>query len=85
MSKGDDTVVEIQNHDHKFAALDDLTKIGCIGPKISATTQKDGVTTFTQMADTSVERLAEILKDAQIRLVNPGSWTEQANLAAEGQ
>jgi endonuclease III len=85
MTKGDDTVVEIQNHDHESATPDDLTKIEGIGPKISATMQTARVTTFAQMADTSVERLAEILQVAQIRLGNPSTWPEQAKLAAEGQ
>ena len=85
MTKGDDTVVEIQNHDHESAVPDDLTKIEGIGPKISATMQDSGVVTFAQMADTSVERLAEILQAAQIRFGNPGTWPEQAKLAAEGQ
>ncbi|MBE9523651.1 MAG: hypothetical protein IMY76_01035 [Chloroflexi bacterium] len=85
MTKGDDTVVEIQNHDHEAATPDDLTKIEGIGPKISATMQSAGVVTFAQMADTSVERLAEILGAAGIRLGNPGTWPEQAKLAAEGQ
>ena len=85
MTKGDDTVVEIQNQDHESAVPDDLTKIEGIGPKISATMQDAGVVTFAQMADTSVKRLAEILQAAQIRLGNPGTWPEQAKLAAEGQ
>jgi len=85
MAQGDDTVVESHEHDHQSAAPDDLTTIEGIGPKISATMQAVGVTTFSQMAGTSVERLEEILKDAGIRLGNPSTWPEQANLAAEGQ
>lgn len=81
MTTGDDTVVE--THERDSTTPDDLTKIEGIGPKISATMHAAGLKTYTQMADTSVERLEEILKDAQIRLGNPSTWPEQAGLAAK--
>ena len=64
---------------------DDLTKIEGIGPKISGLMKESGVATFAVMAETSVERLQEILQGADFRaLADPTTWPEQAKLAAQG-
>lgn len=65
---------------------DDLTRIEGIGPKISALLQAAGIRTFAQLAHTDVSRLQEILDAAgpRFRLADPGTWPEQARLAAEG-
>ena len=63
----------------------DLTAIEGIGPKISGLMKESGVSTFAAMADTSVERLQEILQTADFRaLADPTTWPEQAKLAAKG-
>jgi hypothetical protein len=65
---------------------DDLTRIEGIGPKISGLLQQAGISTFSDLAETSVGRLQSILSDAGLSaLADPGSWAEQARLAAEGQ
>jgi len=65
---------------------DDLTKIEGIGPKISGLMKDSGVATFAAMAETSVERLQEILDGADFRAIaNPSTWPEQAGLAAKGE
>lgn len=61
---------------------DDLTKIEGIGPKIAATFQGAGITTFAQLAATEVEKLQAILDEVGIRLGDPATWPEQAQLAA---
>jgi predicted flap endonuclease-1-like 5' DNA nuclease len=62
---------------------DDLRRIEGIGPKISGLLRDAGITTFSQLADTHVDRLKEILAAAGIGgLADPSSWTEQARLAA---
>jgi endonuclease III len=64
---------------------DDLTKIEGIGPKIAALMKASGVATFAVMAETSVERLQEILQGADFRvLADPTTWPDQARLAAKG-
>lgn len=64
---------------------DDLVTIEGIGPVISGILRDSGIVTFRQLADTSVERLAEILRNAGLRrLADPGTWPEQARLAADG-
>jgi hypothetical protein len=47
---------------------------------------KAGITTFAQLADTPVERLRALLKAAGPRFAShdPGTWPEQARLAAAG-
>ena len=64
---------------------DDLTKIEGIGPKISSLLQDAGISTYAQLADTSTERLDEIVDAAGLHMANAASWPEQARLAAGGK
>lgn len=67
------------------AGPDDLKLIEGIGPKISGLLNAAGITTFAQLAATDVARLRQILADANLtRLADPGTWPEQARLAAAG-
>ena len=66
------------------AEPDDLALIEGIGPKISRLLQDSGIRTFPQLAESSVERLQRILDQARLRLADPGTWPEQARLAAAG-
>jgi predicted flap endonuclease-1-like 5' DNA nuclease len=69
------------------AEPDDLKLIEGIGPKISAVLQAAGILTFAQLADTSVDRLRQILVEANpnlLCLADPATWPEQASLAARG-
>lgn len=64
---------------------DDLRIIEGIGPRISMLMHDSGIHTFQQLADTPLERLDEILQNAGIRrIADPGTWPEQARLAAQG-
>ena len=63
---------------------DDLQRIEGIGPKISSLLEASGIATFAQLADTSVDGLQRILDKAGLRLAHPGTWPEQARLAADG-
>jgi large subunit ribosomal protein L21 len=68
------------------AVADDLILIEGIGPKINDLFVKAGITTFAQLASTSVEKMKEILKSGGNRFVShdPSTWAEQAALAAKG-
>jgi predicted flap endonuclease-1-like 5' DNA nuclease len=69
-------------------APDDLKRIEGIGPKISSVLQAAGITTFAQLAEADSAQLEQILEEENpnlLRLANPGSWPEQARLAAGGQ
>ena len=63
---------------------DDLKRIEGIGPKTTNLLYAAGVTTFVQLAATSVEQLRAILREAGIR-ANPSTWPEQADLATTGK
>lgn len=66
---------------------DDLTKIEGVGPKISEILQENGITSFSVLGDTKVEKLNEILSEAGSRYKShdPKTWPEQAKLAADGK
>jgi predicted flap endonuclease-1-like 5' DNA nuclease len=66
------------------APADDLKRIKGIGPKISGVLQAASINTFAQLAETDVERLKQILIEAGVRLTDPGTWPQQAGLAAAG-
>ncbi|OGO67730.1 MAG: hypothetical protein A2Z49_09250 [Chloroflexi bacterium RBG_19FT_COMBO_56_12] len=63
---------------------DDLTMIEGIGPKISALLRAAGITTFAKLAATETSQIQQILTAGSIRLADPGTWAEQARLAASG-
>ncbi len=67
---------------------DDLKKIEGIGPKISRVLGAAGILTFAQLAETTADRVREILvaEDPRLgRISDPTTWAEQAELAAAGK
>ncbi len=67
---------------------DNLKKIEGIGPKISGVLNAAGISTFAQLAETTTDRVREILEaeDPRLtRLADPTTWAEQAKLAAAGK
>ncbi|RPE00261.1 hypothetical protein EGM88_01930 [Aureibaculum marinum] len=64
---------------------DDLTKIEGIGPKIKGLLNDDGIWSFKQLSESTVEKLQKILDDAgpRYRVHNPKTWADQAKLAAQ--
>ena len=66
------------------AEPDDLKKLEGIGPKVASLLNDNGITTFAQLADTPVEKLDEILDANKLQMLHPGSWPQQARLAADG-
>jgi large subunit ribosomal protein L27 len=71
----------------KKTAGDDLKIVEGIGPKIEELFHAAGITTFAQLAATSVEKMQEILAAAGPRYAvhNPSTWAQQAQLAADGK
>lgn len=63
---------------------DDLTRIEGIGPKTASALNAAGITTYAKLAATPEEELSKILRDAGIS-ADPGTWPEQARLAAAGK
>lgn len=71
----------------RTAEPSDLKRIEGIGPNIEEILNNAGIHHFEQLAATSVERLQTILEEAgeRYRLADPGTWPEQARLAAQGK
>jgi predicted flap endonuclease-1-like 5' DNA nuclease len=67
------------------SAADDLKRIEGIGPKISGVLNAAGITTFAQLAESTVEELARIVEEGGVKIAFPETWPEQASLAAAGK
>ena len=67
--------------------LDDLKAIEGIGPKIEELLHNAGIKTWKSLSETSVAKIQEILDAAgdRFKLADPGSWPQQAGLAAAGK
>lgn len=63
---------------------DNLKVLEGVGPKVEQALNAAGFTTFAQLADADVEKLQEVLDAAGYQYMNPGSWPQQAGLAAAG-
>ena len=63
----------------------DLKIVEGVGPKIAELLNGAGINTWEEFADSTVEKIQEILDGAgnKFRLANPGSWPSQARLAAD--
>jgi predicted flap endonuclease-1-like 5' DNA nuclease len=64
---------------------DDLKRIDGIGPKIASILNENGIITFADLAAMETGYLQQLLNEAGIRMAHPGTWPEQAELAAAGQ
>ncbi len=66
---------------------DDLEVIDGIGARIAALLRDEGVTTWRMLADSSPERLRDLLDlgGPGFRIADPTSWPVQAALAADGR
>ncbi|MCU0346329.1 MAG: helix-hairpin-helix domain-containing protein [Saprospiraceae bacterium] len=71
----------------KAAKGDDLKIVEGIGPKIELLLHGAGIHSLEDLANTSVERLKEVLNKAgdRYRIHDPSTWPSQARLAADGE
>jgi predicted flap endonuclease-1-like 5' DNA nuclease len=69
---------------YNVRGMDDLEVIEGIGPKIAGLFHDAGIHTFYDLSKTSVKQRQDILDAAgpNYRIANPGTWAEQAALAA---
>jgi predicted flap endonuclease-1-like 5' DNA nuclease len=67
--------------------VEDLKIVEGIGPKIEALLMKNNIRNYQELAAAPVDRLREILSQAgpQYALHDPGTWSAQALLAANGE
>jgi len=82
-----EVVEEAKAEPKKEANADDLTKIEGIGPKMAGVFTDAGVATFAALASKSAEELRAILDAAEGNFAahDPGTWPEQAQMAADGK
>jgi len=79
-------VAETPEHVEAPAQADDLELIEGIGPKIAAVLEAAGIVTFADLAAADTSQLIEILQqEPNLRSADPGTWPEQAALAATGK
>jgi large subunit ribosomal protein L17 len=71
----------------KAAKGDDLTIIEGIGPKAAEVLVAAGIATFAELANTPAEKVKEILMatDARVGHLDPTTWAQQSQLAADGK
>jgi len=71
----------------KKIVKDDLKKIEGIGPKIEQLLYAEGIYTWDDLSKTAVEVIQVILDKAgpRYKMHNPGTWPEQAGMAAQGK
>lgn len=68
-------------------AVDDLTRIEGVGPKIAELLMGAGIFTFAHLTRTDLAKLGEVLLDGGSRYnrADPTTWPEQAALARDGK
>lgn len=78
--------VELPPTDDREPLPKELQKVEGIGPRIASLLIDQGIFDLTDLAQTSVERLREILAAAGRRynIADPTTWPEQAALGAKG-
>lgn len=66
---------------------EDLKIVEGIGPKIEQLLKNSKINTWQELADTSVESLQAVLKEAgdRFRIHDPSTWPMQAQMAADGE
>lgn len=71
----------------KISVSDDLTKIEGVGPKIAEALVAAGLDTFAKVAASDADAIKAILDAAEgnFGAHNPGTWADQAKMAAEGK
>ena len=66
------------------SAVDDLLIIEGIGPKVAKVLARAGVRTFDDLAHAKKADVQKILDQADLQMMDPAGWIDQAKLAAKG-
>ena len=64
---------------------DPLTEIDGIGPRVQKILYDGGIATFRQLAQSDPEELKKLLRQANLPMINPSTWPEQAQQKAAGR
>lgn len=82
---GDATEMEeLKARVKKGTLFDDLTQIEGVGPKVKQVLNEAGIRTFKELAEATPDQLRSILTAANLKMMVPDSWPQQAGLAAAG-
>ena len=65
-------------------AGDDLVLIEGIGPKVAKVLARAGIETFEDLAHAKVADVQKVLAKADMQMMNPEGWIDQAMFAAKG-
>ncbi len=78
---------EVKAPKAKASKGDDLIIIEGIGPKAAEVLVAAGIDTFAKLASTDASKVKEILEDssAKVSHLDPTTWAQQAQLAADGK
>lgn len=63
----------------------DLTIIEGIGPKVQQVLNSHNIFTFSDIVQSSVDSMRQILKAHKLYIINPSTWAEQAQLVIENK
>jgi len=76
----EEKIVSKEGKKEKSKAADDLKELTGVGPKLAEILNNAGMTTFADLAGSSVEKLKETLAEAGSRYASkdPAPWIEQA-------
>lgn len=84
-AEGDFTALEDLKSRIKGGYLhDDLTQIEGVGPKAQEALYDAGFRSFEDVAAASVDALKAVLEQADLKLLTPDTWPQQAELLAKG-
>ncbi len=81
------TIIEEATGQPNVDSIDRFVEINGIGPKVAEVLAQAGIRRFSELAETPVERIREILSSAgsHYRIYDATTWPEQAKLLAEGK
>jgi hypothetical protein len=71
-------------HPPKKNEADDLSLIEGIGPKVVKVLKKAGIETFDDLASAKAADVKSVLDAANLQMMGPEGWIDQAKLAAKG-
>jgi predicted flap endonuclease-1-like 5' DNA nuclease len=68
-------------------SVDRFLEIKGIGPRVAELLMQAGIRQFSELAETPIERIREILSSAgsHYRIYDPSTWPQQAKLLADGK
>ena len=83
-NKGEQVEAQAEAPKAEKSAVDDLTKLEGVGPKVAKILNEAGISSFADLANADAAKVQEALNAAKLQMMDPTGWIEQAKLAAAG-